>query len=166
MIRRPPRSTLFPYTTLFRSWWRFLIGWAVAGPGENLPSSSWGSAPASSRPEAQSKLGRRAWCESAPFRASRLRFTRGCPLLISTLCRIVISSCGVCMFLSHALFISNNPSCLKVCSLSGGRGLPMSAVSLPLWFVTWPLPFSFGAAFWEGPFFQLLALFLFLLIYL
>src|SRR2546427_5082626 len=24
MIRRPPRSTLFPYTTLFRSWGRFL----------------------------------------------------------------------------------------------------------------------------------------------
>src|SRR2546426_8678070 len=23
MIRRPPRSTLFPYTTLFRSWHRF-----------------------------------------------------------------------------------------------------------------------------------------------
>src|SRR3712207_8939327 len=23
MIRRPPRSTLFPYTTLFRSWWEF-----------------------------------------------------------------------------------------------------------------------------------------------
>src|SRR3712207_8187900 len=23
MIRRPPRSTLFPYTTLFRSVWRF-----------------------------------------------------------------------------------------------------------------------------------------------
>src|SRR2546430_4321437 len=23
MIRRPPRSTLFPYTTLFRSWWLF-----------------------------------------------------------------------------------------------------------------------------------------------
>src|SRR2546426_10244402 len=23
MIRRPPRSTLFPYTTLFRSRWRF-----------------------------------------------------------------------------------------------------------------------------------------------
>src|SRR3712207_8437890 len=29
MIRRPPRSTLFPYTTLFRSW-RNLIG--LAGP--------------------------------------------------------------------------------------------------------------------------------------
>src|SRR3712207_9544326 len=25
MIRRPPRSTLFPYTTLFRSCWHFLI---------------------------------------------------------------------------------------------------------------------------------------------
>src|SRR5258708_27021305 len=24
MIRRPPRSTLFPYTTLFRSQWRFI----------------------------------------------------------------------------------------------------------------------------------------------
>src|SRR2546430_13203683 len=24
MIRRPPRSTLFPYTTLFRSWWSCL----------------------------------------------------------------------------------------------------------------------------------------------
>src|SRR3712207_6997390 len=31
MIRRPPRSTLFPYTTLFRSWWRMFVrvsvGW-------------------------------------------------------------------------------------------------------------------------------------------
>src|SRR5258708_10450921 len=26
MIRRPPRSTLFPYTTLFRSWRRFRAG--------------------------------------------------------------------------------------------------------------------------------------------
>src|SRR5256886_9419891 len=25
MIRRPPRSTLFPYTTLFRSWYHFAI---------------------------------------------------------------------------------------------------------------------------------------------
>src|SRR2546430_12659271 len=29
MIRRPPRSTLFPYTTLFRSAERFLIAWLV-----------------------------------------------------------------------------------------------------------------------------------------
>src|SRR3712207_8729929 len=26
MIRRPPRSTLFPYTTLFRSWWPVVLG--------------------------------------------------------------------------------------------------------------------------------------------
>src|SRR2546429_5084161 len=26
MIRRPPRSTLFPYTTLFRSWFWFGLG--------------------------------------------------------------------------------------------------------------------------------------------
>src|SRR3712207_7495521 len=26
MIRRPPRSTLFPYTTLFRSRWSLLLG--------------------------------------------------------------------------------------------------------------------------------------------
>src|SRR5258705_8268265 len=36
MIRRPPRSTLFPYTTLFRSHKQRIIGlldsWIVAGP--------------------------------------------------------------------------------------------------------------------------------------
>src|SRR2546429_5922342 len=30
MIRRPPRSTLFPYTTLFRSPWRASIGFEQA----------------------------------------------------------------------------------------------------------------------------------------
>src|SRR3712207_6873998 len=34
MIRRPPRSTLFPYTTLFRSWWLPL---GLAGLGFVLP---------------------------------------------------------------------------------------------------------------------------------
>src|SRR2546425_4273439 len=40
MIRRPPRSTLFPYTTLFRSHhpghvWRVLraLGWSLQRPG-------------------------------------------------------------------------------------------------------------------------------------
>src|SRR3989449_7723432 len=31
MIRRPPRSTLFPYTTLFRS---YVLGITRSGPGE------------------------------------------------------------------------------------------------------------------------------------
>src|SRR3989454_9581675 len=38
MIRRPPRSTLFPYTTLFRS-----RGRARRGPGDAAPARWWGS---------------------------------------------------------------------------------------------------------------------------
>src|SRR5256885_2968261 len=37
MIRRPPRSTLFPYTTLFRSGEIFVDGVAVHDPKTNLP---------------------------------------------------------------------------------------------------------------------------------
>src|SRR5438552_4527398 len=43
MIRRPPRSTLFPYTTLFRSvkisWGKFLLStkWACGAAGSALP---------------------------------------------------------------------------------------------------------------------------------
>src|SRR2546425_9342543 len=29
MIRRPPRSTLFPYTTLFRSFWNYWRKWGL-----------------------------------------------------------------------------------------------------------------------------------------
>src|SRR5262245_62207682 len=36
MIRRPPRSTLFPYTTLFRSWL-----WPVDAKGEPLKATSY-----------------------------------------------------------------------------------------------------------------------------
>src|SRR2546429_5984642 len=35
MIRRPPRSTLFPYTTLFRSQLLHLIHRSVTGPGDS-----------------------------------------------------------------------------------------------------------------------------------
>src|SRR3989454_2908356 len=34
MIRRPPRSTLFPYTTLFRSTLAPEAGWVNADPGQ------------------------------------------------------------------------------------------------------------------------------------
>src|SRR5688572_32255139 len=34
MIRRPPRSTLFPYTTLFRSQSRELWNWVRASPAD------------------------------------------------------------------------------------------------------------------------------------
>src|SRR2546429_5252769 len=33
MIRRPPRSTLFPYTTLFRSQRQIGVGWAALRDG-------------------------------------------------------------------------------------------------------------------------------------
>src|SRR5256885_7104724 len=36
MIRRPPRSTLFPYTTLFRSLHGLALGWLVATEGQDL----------------------------------------------------------------------------------------------------------------------------------
>src|SRR5260221_2078315 len=35
MIRRPPRSTLFPYTTLFRSWLPLVAGVLLAGIAGN-----------------------------------------------------------------------------------------------------------------------------------
>src|SRR5437762_4592972 len=38
MTRRPPRSTLFPYTTLFRSWWAHVGGFLGDRPGP--PSSA------------------------------------------------------------------------------------------------------------------------------
>src|SRR3712207_8315092 len=36
MIRRPPRSTLFPYTTLFRSGRAVAVGMIPEGPGRML----------------------------------------------------------------------------------------------------------------------------------
>src|SRR5258708_22032806 len=42
MIRRPPRSTLFPYTTLFRSANSFILCFSVATFGVDLTlSPSW-----------------------------------------------------------------------------------------------------------------------------
>src|SRR2546429_3263450 len=39
MIRQPPRSTLFPYTTLFRSWWeKTLRNDAEDRPSPSTPS--------------------------------------------------------------------------------------------------------------------------------
>src|SRR5260370_18567779 len=38
MIRRPPRSTLFPYTTLFRSWKKRISGASEIAAGEVVPA--------------------------------------------------------------------------------------------------------------------------------
>src|SRR2546430_11017153 len=51
MIRRPPRSTLFPYTTLFRSWLQNHVrAWE-----RNLPKSRQGISILSSLPMARSE---------------------------------------------------------------------------------------------------------------
>src|SRR3712207_6264283 len=46
MIRRPPRSTLFPYTTLFRSarlgWWRYLAVYLVSALGGSVAIQLFG----------------------------------------------------------------------------------------------------------------------------
>src|SRR2546430_13569822 len=41
MIRRPPRSTLFPYTTLFRSAGQILHGWREAAGQEPEHVAYW-----------------------------------------------------------------------------------------------------------------------------
>src|SRR5438270_10579075 len=72
MIRRPPRSTLFPYTTLFRSWRRIRYGsgslaegssarrriLARAARGQRIPSCSigWRSEEHTSELQSQSNL--------------------------------------------------------------------------------------------------------------
>src|SRR3712207_7532046 len=49
MIRRPPRSTLFPYTTLFRS--RGLVGGGLFGGGILLVHEATGKEPKADLPE-------------------------------------------------------------------------------------------------------------------
>src|SRR3712207_7304880 len=53
MIRRPPRSTLFPYTTLFRSWWTSATvgAWSQRHSGEkNAIPLTTSSTTSASRP--------------------------------------------------------------------------------------------------------------------
>src|SRR2546427_5041204 len=56
MIRRPPRSTLFPYTTLFRSW----ANPVPSRPTGHISSTSWPHcATADVQPNYRMKLSRR-----------------------------------------------------------------------------------------------------------
>src|SRR5690606_39547234 len=41
MLRRPPRSTLFPYTTLFRSWFGVPLKADGGGAGADVSSPLW-----------------------------------------------------------------------------------------------------------------------------
>src|SRR5436190_10941229 len=59
MLRRPPRSTLFPYTTLFRSW--------SGRPRANWPGWKWSQAPRLS----ERLLGMYPWLDRAHPGAQR-----------------------------------------------------------------------------------------------
>src|SRR5687767_15776429 len=72
MIRRPPRSTLFPYTTLFRS----RRGTETAGPERGRSGCDKDVAPrderrSSRREKGGSPIRRRPWRRSADPRAGR-----------------------------------------------------------------------------------------------
>src|SRR5258708_24798637 len=54
MIRRPPRSTLFPYTTLFRSAARPSAPWARRTSGRYLPAAGASSRRGTSTPATHS----------------------------------------------------------------------------------------------------------------
>src|SRR2546430_10314939 len=58
MIRRPPRSTLFPYTTLFRSClWTFLwVSHLMVYPGPPVPTRPFQIGRATSELQSQSNL--------------------------------------------------------------------------------------------------------------
>src|SRR2546429_6512700 len=54
MIRRPPRSTLFPYTTLFRSNGSWTVGgnnWNTASTGEDATLTTWANGDSAVRSE-------------------------------------------------------------------------------------------------------------------
>src|SRR2546427_8003706 len=65
MIRRPPRSTLFPYTTLFRSW---AEGWRRGTPG---PSGSTAIRPRRSSDSTSPASIHRRTCRPASRNGSR-----------------------------------------------------------------------------------------------
>src|SRR3712207_8269901 len=71
MIRRPPRSTLFPYTTLFRSRWRY-SGGALDGTAQahhhRHPPESW-TGRRNGSPSSLSSVG--GFCRSRFLKPSR-----------------------------------------------------------------------------------------------
>ena len=69
MIRRPPRSTLFPYTTLFRSWLSDAGESGAAEPGE--AASGEGEAGGGSDGEADGEAGGEADGEPGDVESGR-----------------------------------------------------------------------------------------------
>src|SRR2546422_8371668 len=71
MIRRPPRSTLFPYTTLFRSGWSF--GEAQTGENHFRRGDGGGRDVRFRSPTRTAARDRRAWLERSEEHTSELQ---------------------------------------------------------------------------------------------
>src|SRR2546422_7887716 len=69
MIRRPPRSTLFPYTTLFRSSEHAASALSSRGVNSCTPPPDWGCSPDPSRPPASVP----PWCVRSEEHTSELQ---------------------------------------------------------------------------------------------
>src|SRR2546427_7180858 len=78
MIRRPPRSTLFPYTTLFRSVWR---GWGDGGFSPEVPAGR----------ECEHHSGRpREWQPRGPARGRSEEHTSELQSQSNLVCRLLL----------------------------------------------------------------------------
>src|SRR3712207_4413250 len=143
MIRRPPRSTLFPYTTLFRSWraisaWRAIPGATASRP----PSGAPPSAPASNAPDATR-------CHPSPTSSRGLTLPYRSEEHTSELqsrqylvCRLLLekkkqSYYRISSLLSRACFFFNDTATTEIYTLSLHDALPILAGNLRLESHSW-----------------------------
>src|SRR5437016_11658383 len=92
MIRRPPRSTLFPYTTLFRSWDRRgpvarILGCAVVRA--HMRICNWAAIPRSDRYRGECAASRRIRSPEAS-RARSEEHTSELQSLTNLVCRLLL----------------------------------------------------------------------------
>src|SRR5258707_1673426 len=80
MIRRPPRSTLFPYTTLFRSVFRWLYHFLQLRLGDREDAGRWRVASRDNRSEEHTSE-----LQSRQYLVCRLLLEKKKKLLISSL---------------------------------------------------------------------------------
>src|SRR5438067_427469 len=104
MLRRPPRSTLFPYTTLFRSWAPYLLSILRIMSGFVLlqfGSAKWFAFPAAIMPG-----GGTAPVGSLPYVAAVLEVIGGLLLTLGLLTRpvafVLSGEMAVAYFIGHA----------------------------------------------------------------
>src|SRR3712207_7809785 len=93
MIRRPPRSTLFPYTTLFRSVGSFFPAWVAGARPADITSAAWRSPLAGSAASGGRRHRRRGCCRRSEEHTSELQSRQYlvCRLLLEKKKKYIIS---------------------------------------------------------------------------